>query len=168
MSLTPKYRTAMLKFLQNEERTFLGKCANIALGFILLVIWAVIVVAFYKWLFASKSWNPFGQILIYEHPFFIQIFLTCIMAPLWEELVFRKLPLDIVKATEKKELIIPVILFTSVIFGLVHQGVPSILLQGAGGFVIACVYIKNGYSYWSSVTLHAMWNISLTFGILTL
>ncbi len=158
----------MFKFLEKEEKTFLGKCANIALAYFIMVIWTILVLKLYQWLFAVESWNPFGQFGIYKHPFFIQFFLSCIMAPLWEEIIFRKLPIDLAKSTGKKEIMLPVILASSVIFGIGHQGVPSILLQGVGGFIISCLYIKNGYSYWSSVTLHFMWNTSLLFGFLNL
>lgn len=158
----------MLKFLKKTETTLMGKLGNIALGFMVMATWTLGVVYFYDWLFKVESWNPFEQMGRFKHPLLVEIFLACIMAPLWEEVVFRKFPLDVIKASKKEELLIPTMLFTSVIFGLGHYGVPSLLIQGVGGFVMSAVYIKNGFSYWSSCFMHFLWNASLMFGVLNL
>lgn len=90
-------------------------------------------------------------------------FSYCIFPPLFEELLFRHVPIRFAKAAGEKY-IIPTIIFTSAIFGLVHgNGMYSVLIQGVGGFVLSCLYIKNNYSYWSTVTAHSLWNISVIY-----
>lgn len=162
----------MFKFLQKKATTFWEKAANVALAFVVNVAITIPVIKFYEWLFSTSysinaQYNILGQFSgYYRNQFWIDFFLAVIMAPLWEEIVFRKFPLDFVKG--KDHLMISMMLFSSVIFGLGHYGVPSLLIQGVGGFIIACIYVKNGYSYWSAVALHALWNLSLTLGLLNL
>lgn len=166
----------MLKFLLKPSTTVFEKIANVSLAFVFLIGWTIGVLAFYKYLFATETVGfsisifPLDQFgfSYFKHPVLIQIFFACIMAPLWEELVFRNFPLKIIKSTGKNDLIISTILFTSIIFGLLHQGVPSILIQGVAGLVMSGLFIKNNWSYWSAVALHAVWNIALTFGIIYL
>lgn len=57
----------------------------------------------------------------------------------------------------------PVMLVSSVVFGLAHGSVMNIMFQGIGGFVFAWLMIKGGY--WSAVTAHAVWNFMLVFGM---
>jgi len=105
----------------------------------------------------------------------ILFFLACIMAPLWEEIVFRYFPLRLAQAIEKAvapeqpkiNLVLPAVMFTSVIFGLVHGSVFNILFQGVSGILLAWVFLKNN-SYWSAVILHSLWNTMLLFGFPTL
>jgi len=163
----------MLKFLLNHETKTFNKAANIAAAFILVVILNIGVLMFYKYLFAvepfTMKFTVFNQFFpAFKHPFLIDFFFACIMAPIIEEVLFRMTPISILKASGKKELIIPGILFTSIIFGLMHDGAISILLQGVFGLVASMLYIKNNYSYWSSVILHFAWNTALTLGILKL
>ena len=158
----------MFKFLKKTATSFWEKAANVALAYIINVVWAIGVIKFYNWLFESGySTFQFGS---YKREKWIEIVAAVLMAPLLEEILCRKLPLDIVKYSGKeKELLIPVMLFTSVVFGLMHSGgLWSVPLQGVGGFILASIYVKNGYSYWSSVILHAMWNAGLVFGVLNL
>lgn len=156
----------MFKFLEKEEKTFLGKCANIALAYFINVIWVVGILKIYKWVFELNYQFIYSP---YKRPEIIEFIGAVIMAPLIEEILFRHAPLQYIKATDKKKLLIPTMLFTSVVFGLVHQGGAwSVPIQGVGGFLIACVYVKNGYSYWSAVATHCLWNLSLVSGILNI
>jgi membrane protease YdiL (CAAX protease family) len=96
-------------------------------------------------------------------------FLACIMAPFWEEIVFRYFPLRLIQTLERPgiNLVLPAVMFTSVIFGLAHGSVFNILFQGASGMLLAWVFLKNN-SYWSAVILHSLWNTMLLFGFPTL
>jgi len=94
-------------------------------------------------------------------------FFGCILAPLWEELVFRHAPLLIAKKFKKKlkiDFTWPIVIISSVIFGWGHGFGPiSILIQGVGGLILSFVYLKNNNSYWSAVATHFLWNFSLIY-----
>lgn len=90
-------------------------------------------------------------------------FSACIFAPFFEEALFRYAPISIVRSYGEKK-ILPMIVITSAIFGWVHgHGMYSILVQGVGGFILSCLYIKNNYSYLSSVAAHFLWNLSVIY-----
>jgi membrane protease YdiL (CAAX protease family) len=165
----------MLKFLTTPETKLFNKIANIALGFIFLMIWTWLVLKFYKWLFTTEGYtlgiDLFDQFFVkpkFKHQFAIDFFFGCLIAPLIEEVLFRHLPLQIIKATGKDRLLIPTILFTSIVFGLMHQGSISILIQGVAGFIMSVLYLRNNYSYWSSVCLHFLWNTMLLISLVNL
>lgn len=167
----------MFKFLKKKAKTVTDKLANIALAYLAMVFITIGVLIFYKWLFEVDSYTAFGFggifdqffIPVYKHPFWIDFIAGCVLAPISEEIIFRHLPLRVLKAAGKeKELLLPSILFTSTVFGLMHQGYYSLLIQGVGGLIFSVVYIKNGYSLYSSILSHALWNATLTLGILSL
>jgi membrane protease YdiL (CAAX protease family) len=85
------------------------------------------------------------------------LFFTLIFAPCLEEFVFRVGFIGLVK--DKPNLLFPVIILSSALFGWLHGGAENWLVQGVMGFILACVYVKNGYSYWSVVLLHFLWNL---------
>ncbi|MDO8443205.1 MAG: CPBP family intramembrane metalloprotease [bacterium] len=60
-------------------------------------------------------------------------------------------------------LILPVMIFSSIAFGLAHGGVMNIMYQGVGGFIFAWLMIKGGY--WPAVIAHGTWNFMLMFGL---
>lgn len=87
---------------------------------------------------------------------------SCVIAPLWETLVFIWAPLALVK--DKKHLWYPVIIIASFVFGIGHKtSVHPILIQGVFGVIFSTVYIRNGFSFWSAVFLHALWNFTVIF-----
>lgn len=86
---------------------------------------------------------------------------ACVLAPLWEELAFRELPAKIAKSINPI-IVYPILLLSAIIFGWMHgYGVLSLLRQGVTGTAFSVVYVKNGYSYWSAVAVHALWNLLL-------
>ena len=105
----------------------------------------------------------------------MMFFLACVLAPLWEEAAFRFSPLKLAKSWEfastgeeygsllTSRCLWPMMVFTSIIFGLQHGGAINILFQGAGGILLAWVYVKSGY--WASVTTHALWNFMMMYGL---
>jgi hypothetical protein len=159
----------LTKFISTPETTFLGKLRNIGLAFTICLFW----VAFIEWFITTiyHIGSPYGsQLVPFEPPSKLhEFFFACIVAPLWEELAFRHAPLQIGKrlsTTFGTEVVIPMVYISSAIFGWAHgQGAVSILIQGVMGFIFALVYLKNGYSYKSSVLLHAMWNFMVMFGL---
>ena len=115
----------------------------------------------------SLSPPPVDPTVVYsveeKPPFLYEIFMACILAPLWEELAFRHAPGLIAKGMGK-QFLLPIIIISSALFGWGHHhGAESILRQGVMGLLFFWVYIKNGYSYWSSTIVHAAWNTTLFF-----
>lgn len=92
---------------------------------------------------------------------------ACIVAPLLEELVFRKVPMDFAKKYRKTrgvDYTLPIAVISSWIFASIHNNAPyNELLQGVGGFGLCLLYIRNNYSYWFNVLAHAGWNISVLY-----
>lgn len=91
------------------------------------------------------------------------VFILVILAPLYEELVYRVVPMKLV-ALFGKESLFPIVVLASVIFGLGHSyqytiGSLSLLFQGIGSLIYFWLYIRNNYCYWSIVSLHAIWNL---------
>lgn len=94
------------------------------------------------------------------------LFFSCILAPLVEEFMFRHFPLQTLKLipfpneSSRTKAIMLVVLMSSLIFGLMHgNGWDSVLIQGVTGLGFSYVYLKNNYSYWSSVITHSLYNL---------
>lgn len=161
-----------------KRQTFGSRVGVIGAAYGFCVIWIALVVVFYGWLFKTTSmgdilfpepkWfiNKFAQwgLPMFEHYKLILFFFACIVAPFAEEVLFR-VPLRVFKSVKNKDMLPWAAAFSSIIFGLMHQGSLSLLIQGVMGFVFTIVYIRNGYSYLSSVFLHFLWNTSLFFSL---
>ena len=83
------------------------------------------------------------------------IFFCCILAPLWEEGIFRY---GVFKFFPKVANL-PKIVVSSIIFGLMHRSdliAHGLLIQGVMGMVFAIMYIRYGYK--GSVATHSLWN----------
>jgi membrane protease YdiL (CAAX protease family) len=142
MKLTPEINTDLA-----------GKCKNIATGFVVMLICTIGMQAFLSLFMNIPTLIPHRQ-----HLTVVGFFFTCIVAPLWEELAFRVIPITIAKVMNT-DTVVPVVLLSSLIFGWGHGSGPmSLLFQGVLGFIFSVVYIKNNYSYLSAVVLHAFWN----------
>lgn len=136
----------------------IDKVKNVTLMLTCSIIWVSVMVKFLDWIRNSAS-------DVSEYLFF-----SCLCAPIFEELMFRHVPLQLTKLVQlpsealKLKLLMLTVLLSSLIFGLAHgRGWESVLIQGVGGLALCWVYIKNGYSYWSSVTAHALWNLICLF-----
>lgn len=141
--------------LHHPETDFYGRIKNIALGFIVMVIWLHIIIPFFNFVEPPEPPDPF--FIVPKETFIHILVFGVISAALWEEVVFRWFPLYLTKKLSN-DYKIPVILATSAIFGYIHGGPWHVWVQGVSGLVLACVYIKNGYHYWSAVILHGIWN----------
>ena len=91
---------------------------------------------------------------IYAGNFWITLLYTGIVAPIVEELIFRKILLDRVRKFGD----LPAILLTGIAFGLFHMNLAQILYATALGIIFAYVTIKtNTVRY--SILLHVMINV---------
>lgn len=144
----------MKTILQNPTTSLQGRIVNIILGLLIIIGWVSIVAH----VLPLITGDPRS---VSDHGFSLSfLFFACILAPITEEMVFRVLPLTLARKLDDK-VIVATVLASSIIFGWAHRnGAYSIMFQGVMGFVFACVYIKNGYNYWSSVALHALWNLT--------
>jgi membrane protease YdiL (CAAX protease family) len=84
-------------------------------------------------------------------------FSACILAPTFEEAIFRWAPLTAIR--KYQHLNLPVIVISSFIFGLMHGSFYNVFIQGVIGVIASYVYLKNNYCYWSAVSYHALWNL---------
>ena len=170
------------QWLATPTQTTSGKVANILAAFAINILWVILIFAVF--VVIMPRWvNPIHFRVPKTFPSADDIFFTVLMAPLWEELAFRYVPYRIAQwfellmrkidyllldkkllskhlpVTANFALMIPIMVCATLIFGWGHgNGTISLLIQGVGGLLLSIVYIKNNYSYWSSVTLHAMWN----------
>lgn len=151
----------MKQLYEHQETSFLGRLRTIGAGYAFMLFWCVFVKFFLTTLYNTHlQWSIEPQ----PGPLYL-FFFMCIWAPLWEELAFRYAPMKIAKILGKKT-ILPIAIISSMLFGWGHgYGPISLLFQGVMGFTFCCVYIKNGFSYWSTVFLHFLWNFSLSYAI---
>lgn len=148
-------KTKFEQYLSKPETNLFGKLLNILGGFAFILVWTFCM--------SRIFYGPLVQ-FGFDYTWYI-LLLSCVVAPLWEEVAFRVIPLKLI--AKSQDAIVPVMVASSMIFGYLHGGPINILFQGVMGFVMACVYVKNGYSYWSSVLLHAIWNFSVITGVIS-
>lgn len=138
--------------------TFKARIKNIFLAFVFLFVWVGIASFIYSYVY--------GGSLAQEIDFKSALLGGCMITPLWEELYYRFVPISIGKALGQA-FILPAVVLSSISFGFAHGNPPlyHLLVQGVMGVVFSWVYIKNRYSYWSSVLLHSLWNAFVYFGV---
>lgn len=145
----------------NPAKTFRDKAFNVFAAFGINLLWIVFIEFFINLIYGY----PILQISFSApdpSPLFL-FFSACIYSPLFEEMLFRYAPITIARSFGEKA-ILPTILISSTVFGLMHgYGMYSVLMQGVGGFIFSCLYIKNNYSYLSSVAAHFLWNTSVIY-----
>ena len=137
----------------NRADTLEHKLKNVLYCFSVMLIWNNF------WYFIFKNLFPYEvDIIQFAKTLTWEFLMSCIFAPLFEEMLFRVVPITIAKNLGR-HYIFPVILGSSILFGYAH-GINSISLmfQGVGGFILSILYIKNGFCYFSVVLLHFMWN----------
>lgn len=124
------------------------RASNIAIGYAAMILWLMIITGLFKGVYNLPSLS------------FQMLFWSLVFAPLTEELIFRKAVLDIAKDL-RPSFMLPIVILSSAIFGWLHGAYVNVAIQGVLGAIMAWVYIKNGYHYWSSCILHAMYNGSI-------
>lgn len=149
----------MLKFLLKSAETTWDKVTNIlaTVGFFVLYVHLV------RFLFLTSVGEEWELSYHWTEWSWYDFAAGCIAAPLWEEFLFRKLPLDFVGKWGNDDLLLQTVFASSLLFGLVHGGPFSVFIQGVGGLLFAFLYVKNGYSYWSTVIAHFLWNFIIMF-----
>lgn len=86
---------------------------------------------------------------------------ACILAPLWEEAIFRYFPREMARLKDR-ELLVPFFFVSCIIFGLLHGTPVNILVQGVAGAVFFLLYLRTNL-FWAML-LHGSWNFLLMFG----
>jgi hypothetical protein len=143
-----------------QQNVTLGEKVATVFGAVMVsLIWAAFIVWIWHQFYYTNE-EVWGDVNFMFPKRFGFYFMACVFAPLWEEVAFRVLPIQIARKVPQN-ISWPIILVASCIFGLVHNGVPSIMLQGVLGLLWSYVYIKNGYSYLSSFSTHLLYNTSL-------
>lgn len=104
--------------------------------------------------------NPVDQIGAY--PTILNILLGCVIAPVTEELMFRKLLLDRLRPYGGRFAIIA----SALCFGLFHGNLNQLFYAVAIGLVLGYVALRTG-RIWQNILLHAMINF-ISVGLLPL
>jgi membrane protease YdiL (CAAX protease family) len=137
----------------------LKKIKNIIFGYILSLIW----ISFVSYLYTVLGYEEIIEESESNDSFYYFVFISCIWAPIWEEALYRYGPITIAKTIGNQH-IMPVVIITSCLFGWGHgQCHEGVLVQGILGLILSIVYIRNNYSYLSSVILHSLYNLTLLF-----
>jgi len=111
---------------------------------------------------------PYNPKTIPIATFIFMIFRAVILAPLVEEGFWRYFVISLIRyRSDYNHLRLPFVIGGSLLFGYWHGGETNILVQGLFGFCLYWVYIKNGFSYWSSVLVHAAYNALLIGGVIS-
>ncbi len=97
------------------------------------------------------STDPVEQIL--SDPLPLNVLLTCVLAPVFEELMFRELILDRLRPYGDRFAVLASALF----FGLLHGNLSQMLYAGMTGVLLGTVAVRTG-CLWQTVLLHAMVN----------
>lgn len=153
-----------MAFLNTPSENIKQKIFTIIFAFVVVLIWNILTTKFLFWLYPAEFlFNTSPNDPELAPPARYLFFMACIWAPLWEELIFRHVP-GLISRKLDIDFTLPIVLLSSAIFGWVHgNGAESIMHQGVTGLIFFWVYLKNGYSYTSSVILHMIWNFFVLF-----
>ena len=93
------------------------------------------------------------------------VFMALVFAPVFEEAVFRMLPLTFVRDKHPDKVRAVQIVICGILFGIIHGHPVNIFIQGFVGYMLGRLYMKNGNSqftaYISCVVVHAAYNFSV-------
>lgn len=112
-----------------------------------------IFLTFWGMLTGNEVGNQLEEILSTTDPW-MMFFSVGILAPLLEELVFRKFLID--RTRKYGETV--AILVSAGLFALFHQNFAQLIYTFAAGVMLGYLYYKSG-NYWLAVLLHAIFNI---------
>jgi hypothetical protein len=140
----------------SKNQSVLSKLSTVGIALLVILGLSEVTFGLLGFLGQPDGYNPVWR-----------FFTAIIMAPLWEELAWRVAPIKFAKALSPL-LVWPVVLLSSIHFGLGHSSMYypmqyALLIQGVGGFILSWVYIKNNYSYWPNVLLHALINFMIIY-----
>ena len=145
-----------LELLHTPATTFFEKFKNIVFGAFIYIAWSTFILWLYE--IFIPEFRPSTPSFHLSNSLIFTFIGSCIIAPFVEEAIYR-LPLRLLKNVKIEGMMIIGVLFSSVLFGRAHWGgswtVPK---QGVAGLAFCYVYLKNGYSYLSSVATHFIVN----------
>lgn len=152
------------KIVEKKALDASSRIAVVAIGFVLMLVGVNTSIWLLNWLADTRiSMSDMIMQFWYTPTPKEVFFFSVIAAPLWEELAFRVIPIKLGYKLDRLVgggIIWLIVALTTIIFGWGHgQGTVSLMIQGYMGFIMALVYMKNGDHYWSSVSVHAMWNL---------
>lgn len=167
----------------SKETSFFGKAARIFALLYLEVVWTGFMMIFLRSALGLETLKVSAAIYssltidvaekIFRPNTRYRFFLICVLAPLWEECVFRYFPIRFaqlcdegyrfIKTTYQSWMLAPIVLAGSLIFGILHGSSLNILFQGVGGLFLCWLYLRNRNSYWSAVIYHGLWNFLVVF-----
>ena len=90
----------------------------------------------------------------YITPFGINLLFIGILAPIFEELFYRKAIIDRLRRYGD----LPAILISGLIFGLVHGNFSQVFYTAAGGMLLGFVYVRTGNVFYT-ISLHMAYNL---------
>jgi hypothetical protein len=99
--------------------------------------------------------------IVYREEVFtkLDVITNCVLAPLWEEAMYRWAPL-IIAYKINKEIVWPTAIFMTLTFGWAHgYGMHGIYFQGMMGLFCSFVFIKCGMQFRWALAFHILWNI---------
>jgi membrane protease YdiL (CAAX protease family) len=93
------------------------------------------------------------------------LLLTLVFAPVFEEALFRMLPLTLVKGKSADKVHAVQIAVCAIAFGYMHGSPMNIPIQGFVGYMLGRLYVRNANSQFSSyiscVFVHAAYNFTV-------
>lgn len=165
--------------LHDKTKSFKNKCQNIFIVLFILLLYTYIFLLFFDDVFrlgqiggsggdSSRFVGPVPllnpqQVTIPPLTHFEEIIRSCIIAPIWESIVWVYAAAKIAKAFNEKKLLFPIMIISSCLFGWTHNAAEGVFLQGVVGFAFFSLYIKNNYSLSSAIFAHAFWNFIVIF-----
>lgn len=103
---------------------------------------------------SDTSYNPVSNYV--DSMGLLTIFMsTCVLAPIFEELIFRKVLLDRLRPFGDKV----AILYSGIAFGLMHMNFQQIFFATAVGFLLGYLLVRTN-NIWYCVGLHFVFNLS--------
>jgi membrane protease YdiL (CAAX protease family) len=149
--------------LQTEFQKLEFCLANYALTIFWLMISLFIIKGFHKPdpIYDFRNLPFPTQSILFSLTTMGKFFIVCFITPMWEEVIFRVVPIKLL-VKENKDNLLLVIIASSMFFGIAHGSVENILMQGVAGLLLMRTYLKCGYPY--AVLQHALWNFSILFG----
>ncbi|MDO8600869.1 MAG: CPBP family intramembrane metalloprotease [bacterium] len=87
----------------------------------------------------------------------LHILYAVIIAPLFEEFIFRFIPIKLTEIfTKRKSILWSVVVLSSILFGVAHGSWYNIFIQGPSGIILSVAFLRGGY--FTSVAAHATHN----------
>jgi membrane protease YdiL (CAAX protease family) len=141
----PKEKVTAKGFFKMLSAFFASAIAGAILTAFLLLLWRLCT--------GNNVENTVSSTLSGLHPFIVIVCLA-VLAPILEELFFRKLIIDRLYVFGEST----AIMFSAIAFALFHQNPSQFLYTFMGGWFLAYFYCRTG-NYWVTVLIHAFANL---------